>query len=176
MENWTQLNWTTNTAWSVASVNVTVQLYNFTSGAYQTSGFGYSAYTSSSTPNTDENSSQSTSVRTTDFRNATGYWKIKVKGVKAGSEQFDFKADMIEFNAVKLGGTLFTLKNKGSLTVHIISIWVNNATLHQRYETDIFINSANTESYTYNNITLPNKPYEVKATTERGNTAVFADD
>ena len=176
IQNWNSLNWTLTSAWTISSVNVTIQLYNFALGGYPTTGDGYAAYTSNATPNTNENKKQTIDTNPNDFRNATRNWKIKVKGVKASSEQFDFKADMIEYNVVKLGGTLFTLKNKSSQTTHIVSIWVNNATYHQRYETNIFINSANTESYSYENITLPNKPYEVKVTTDRGNTAVLASD
>ena len=51
----------------------------------------------SATANTDETKSQNITVNPTQFRNATGYWKMKVKGVKAIETQFDFKADWIEF-------------------------------------------------------------------------------
>ena len=173
-ENWTQLDWTGNTAWTVASVSVTIQLYNFTSGAYQTSGFGYVAYTSSATPNTDENSTQSTSVGTSDFRNATGYWKIKTKGVKPGATQFDFKADFIEFHEVKQGGAQITFENDGSLTSHIVSLWVNNSTIHQRYTVNTFINSGETLSPVYSTINLPSGSYPIRVSTERGNMAVLA--
>jgi len=175
-ENWNQLNWTVNSAWTTSSVNVTLQLYNYTLGGYPTSGNGYIAYTSDSTPDTDENKSQTINVNPTDFRNATGYWKMKVKGVKADAAQFDFKADLIEFKIGKDGGTLFTFKNEGSSTLHIISLWITNSTHHQRYDINIFINSGDTTSHTYSNVTLPDKPYNVKVITERGNTAVFTSD
>jgi hypothetical protein len=176
MENWNQLNWTVNSAWTTSSVNVILQLYNYTLGGYPTSGNGYIAYTSNSTPNTDENKRQTINVNPTDFRNATGYWKVKVKGVKAGATQFDFNADLIEFKAVKEGGTFFTFKNEGSSTLHLVSLWVNNSTHHQRYDINIFINSGDTASHTYSNVILPDKPYNVKVITERGNTAVLASD
>jgi hypothetical protein len=175
-ENWNQLNWTVNSAWNISSVNVTLQLYNYTLGGYPTSGNGYIAYASDSTPDTDENESQTINVNPTDFRNATGYWKMKVKGVKADAAPFDFKADLIEFNAVKEGGMFFTFKNEGSLTLHLVSLWINNSTYHQRYDINIFINSGETASHTYSNVILPDKPYNVKVITERGNTAVFASD
>jgi hypothetical protein len=172
-ESWTQLNWTSNTAWTVASVSVTIQLYNFTSGAYQTNGFGNIAYTSSGTPNTDENSAQSTSVRTTDFRNSTGGWKMKIKGFKTGATQFDLKADFIQFSEEKKGGALITLENGGSITSHVVSIWINNSTNHQRFEVDTFVNSGETVSQTYPSINLPDGAYTVKAATERGNMAIL---
>jgi len=173
MENWTQLNWTINTAWAVASVSVTIQLYNFSSGTYQTSGFGYATYTSSATPNTDENSTQSTSVRTSDFRNAAGDWKIKIKGVKTGATQFDLKADFVEFHEAKQGGAMLTFENGGSLTFHVVSIWINNSTSHQRFSADVFINSGETLSQVYPNVNLPNGTYTVKVATERGNMAIL---
>jgi hypothetical protein len=174
-EDWTQLDWTANNAWTVGSVNVTLQLYDYALGSYPTSGNGYIAYTSSSTPNTDENQSQTINVDSTDFRNATGYWKVKVKGVKAGSTQFDFKADWVEFKPFGGSGTLFTFKNEGSLTVHLVSLWINNSTHHQRYEVSIFINSGETTSYVRSDISLPDRPYVVKVATERGNIAVYSE-
>ncbi len=172
-ENWAQLNWTTNTAWTTDSVSVTIQLYNFTSGAYQTSGFGYTTYTSSATPNTDENSSQTTSVRTSDFRDSSGNWKIKITGIKAGATQFDLRADFVEFHEVTEGGTQITFQNGGSLTTHIVSIWITNSTSHQRFAADLFINSGETLSKTYPNMNLPSADYTVKVATERGNMAIL---
>ncbi|MDI6904893.1 MAG: hypothetical protein QMD13_05330, partial [Candidatus Bathyarchaeia archaeon] len=87
--------------------------------------------------------------------------------------QFDFKADWIEFKVMKINGTLFTFKNEGSLTSHLVSLWINNSTHHQRYDMNVFTNSGDTESYIRNDIRLPNKPYTVKVVTERGNIAVF---
>jgi hypothetical protein len=176
-ETWSQLNWIVNSAWTTGSVNVTLQLYNFALAGYPTSGNGYIAYTSDSTSNTEESKSQTIDVNPTDFRNATGYWKIKVKGVKADAAPFDLSADLIEFGAAMDGeGTLFTFENEGSLTLHVVSLWVNNSTQHQRYDVNIFLNSGETMSLTYSNVTLPDKPYDVKVITERGNTAVFASD
>jgi len=173
-EDWSQLNWTVNSAWTIGSVNVTLQLYNYTLDGYPASGDGYIAYTSDNTPNTDENKSQTINVNPTHFRNATGYWKMKVKGVKATDTQFDFKADWIEFKVLKTGGTLFTFKNGGSLTSHLVSLWVNNSTHHERYDISILVNAGDTISYIRSDISLPNKPYTVKVVTERGNTAVYS--
>jgi len=172
-EDWSQLNWTVNCAWTVSSVNVTLQLYNYTLDSYPTSGNGYMAYTSDDTPNTDENRSQTINVNPIHFIDATGHWKIKIKGVKTAGTPFDFKVDWIEFKVAKVTGTLFTFRNEGPLTSHVVSLWINNATHHQRYDTNIFINSGDSESYIRSDVTLPNKPYTVKVVTERGNTAVF---
>jgi hypothetical protein len=171
-EDWTQLNWTVNSAWTADSVSVTIQLYNFTSAAYQTSGFGYTTYTSSATPNTDENSSQTTNTRASDFRDSAGNWKIKITGAKTGASQFDLKVDYVEFHEVN-DETLFTFQNSGSLTAHIVSIWIDNSTSHQRFAADLFLNSGETLSKAYPNIHLPNGGCTAKVATERGNMAIL---
>jgi len=95
---WTQLVWSIDSAWNISSVTVTLQVYNYTGvGQYPTSGNGYDTYTSSSTPNTDGTRTQTITTNPQHFRNSTGYWKIKVKGVKSTTSQFDFKADWVKF-------------------------------------------------------------------------------
>ncbi|MGQ9461139.1 MAG: hypothetical protein ACUVRA_07920 [Candidatus Bathyarchaeaceae archaeon] len=94
---WSQLVWTVDSAWDTSSVTVTMQLYDWTSLSYPTSEDGYITYTSSSTPNTDETKTQTIITNPTHFRDDSGNWKIKVKGVKTTTTQFNFKADRIEF-------------------------------------------------------------------------------
>jgi hypothetical protein len=73
---------------------------------------------------------------------------------------------------VKGRGTSFTFDNEGSLTVHIISLWVINSTRHKRYDVDFFANSGENATYTQKNICLGTGNL-VKIVTERGNMAVF---
>ena len=173
-EDWTQLNWTIESAWTVGSVAVTLQLYNYTLDGYPTSGNGYMSYTSSAVENTDETKKQTITVNPTHFRNTTGYWKMKVKGIKSTDTQFDFKADWIEFKAIKAGGTRFTFENTGSLTCHLVSLWIIDSTVHQHYDIDVFINSGNTYSYVRDDINLPDGQSTVKVVTERGNMEVYS--
>lgn len=174
-EYWNQLNWTFNSAWTIGSVAVTIQLYDYSLDDYPTSGNGYSTYTSNTMPDTDENKTQTISAGSTNYRNATGYWKMKIKGVKATTTQFDCKVDMIKLSAARYSGIRFIFGNEGSPTIHLVSLWINNSTNHQRYDIDIFINSADTETYIRNDINLPSKPYTVKVVTERGNIAVYSE-
>ena len=98
MESWNELVWSLDSAWTIDSVTVTFQVYNHTgAGEYPTSGVGFKSYISSSTANTDETIAQTIATSSTDFRDGSGNWKIKVKGVKSTPLQFDFKADWIEF-------------------------------------------------------------------------------
>jgi hypothetical protein len=173
-EDWSQLSWTVDSAWTVGSVNVTLQLFNYTLGDYPTSENGYIAYTSGDTPNIDETKNQTITVNPTDFRNATGYWRMKIKGVKATDTQFDFKVDWIEFKVVTDSGTLFTFENAGSLTSHVVSLWIINSTNHRRYDANLFINSGEEATYIRADIRLPSTPFIAKVVTERGNMAVFA--
>jgi hypothetical protein len=96
LQNWASLVWQVDTAWNTGSVNVEIQLFNYTLGGYMPSGSGYINYTSSSTPNVDESKSQNIVLNPTSFRNSTGYWKVKIKGVKTAGTQFQMKINWIE--------------------------------------------------------------------------------
>jgi hypothetical protein len=91
---WTELNLTVDSSWTIDAANVTIQAYDSTAGQYPTAGEGYLAYTSG-TANTDE--TKILTIKTHHFRNATGNWKIKVKGTKTTDTPFDFRADWIEY-------------------------------------------------------------------------------
>jgi len=171
--SWAQLDWTVDSAWTIDSVTVTLQLYNYTLNDYPTSGNGYTAYTSSDTPNTDETKNQTITIAPIDFRNATGHWRMRVKGIKATNTQFDFKVDWVEFKAV-IEGTLFTFKNDGPITSRLVSLWVINSTLHQRYDIDAIINPGETLPYLRVDVNLPSGQWMVKVVTERGNIATLS--
>jgi len=94
---WTELEWKVDPAWTTDSVNVTIQLYDFNAGSYSTSGDGYLFYTSSATAGTDENKTQKITLNPGRFRDVSGNWRMKIKGVKNTTAQFDFKVDWIEF-------------------------------------------------------------------------------
>jgi hypothetical protein len=95
--DWTQLAWAVDSAWTTPSVTVTLQLYDYNLGQYPTSGDGYISYTSSVTSNTDETKSQTITTNPTSFRDGSGNWTIKVKGIKSTATQFDFEGDLIKF-------------------------------------------------------------------------------
>jgi len=93
---WTQLEWIVDSAWTSGSVGVTVQLYDYALGGYPTSGDGFVSYTSNTTANIEETRTQIITVSPERFHNATGYCKVRIKGVKAVEAPFDFKADWVE--------------------------------------------------------------------------------
>jgi len=169
---WTQIIWSVDSSWTIDNVTVTLQLFNYTLNDYPTSGNGYIAYTSSGTPNTDETVNQTINVNSADFRNATGHWRMRIRGVKATNTQFDLKVDWIELKVFS-EGTLFTIENRGPLTSRLVSLWVINSAHHIRYDIDIIMNSGETLPYFRDDICLPSGKWMVKVITERGNTAVF---
>ena len=71
-------------------------------------------------------------------------------------------------------GSQFTFENDGGLTVHLVSLWIINSTDHQRYDVNVFVNSAATKNYLRDDISLPTGSYTVKVVTERGNIAVYS--
>jgi len=291
VEDWFSLTWTLDSCFSASSVNVTLQLYNYNTSQYPTSDDGYITYISSSIANTDETQSQTIITNPTYYRNSSGEWKIKIKGVKAVDSPFDLKVDWIEFQVASantymfdavgtfvldvatypsaylktlemqiryrasdsfenwflktynwtngqysdagfnstighlptvtfeyytvnltdkwqsyisangtirvkfcninpdanqtiididfigvravVDGTSFTIKNNGASTIHVVSLWIINSTLHKRYDVNLFVNSGETVSYIRVDIPLPTENL-AKIVTERGNIAVFS--
>jgi len=100
--NWGKIDWTVDSAWKTGSVAVTLQLYNYSLGNYPTSGNGFISYTSDATAETDQTKTQAITTNPTQFRDASGNWKIKIRGAKTSATQFDLKADWIEFKATNL--------------------------------------------------------------------------
>jgi hypothetical protein len=118
-------------------VNVTLQLYNYNSGSYPASGDGYISYMSSAIPNTDETKTQSLTTNPANFRDSSGNWKIKVKGVKTTTTQFDFKADWIEFKSTT--ADYYSLDLNGIFTIDISDYplaYVQGIEIRLRYRTD----------------------------------------
>ena len=85
--------------WKCSRHTAIIRLFYRTIGAYPTSSDGYISYTSSATPNTDETKSNTITVNPTNFRDPSGNWKLKIKGVKTTPTQFDLKVDLIEYKA-----------------------------------------------------------------------------
>jgi len=134
---WIQLFWTIDSCWTIANVNVTLQLYNYNSGSYPTSGDGCISYISSAIPNTEETKTQTIVTNSTHFRDSSGNWKIKVKGVKITTTQFDFKADWIEFKTNT--ADYYSLDIAGAFAIDISTYplaYIQTIEIQLRYRTD----------------------------------------
>jgi hypothetical protein len=148
-----------------------MKAYNWTSGSFSNVGFNS---TSGDSPIAGWNSY---AVNLTDqWRSYVGNkGKIIIKVHDQGPDAPPTNLD-IDYLAVRpvIDGAMFMFRNTGPRTAHLVSIWICNVEAHKRYETDIFVNSGETMSYTRVDITLPNGQFTAKVITERGNTGVYA--
>jgi hypothetical protein len=146
--------------------------YNWTASTYSDSGFNF---TTGHTPTTEWGYY---AVNLTDqwssYVQANGTVYVKVVDEGADGNQTTIDIDFFAIRVV-IDGARFAFENKESSTCHLVSLWVNNSTHHQRFDIDIFINSGDTTSYIRSDISLPSKPYTVKVVTERGNIAIYSE-
>jgi hypothetical protein len=101
-----------------------------------------------------------------------GTMRVEVIDEFADINQTTFDIDFLGVRAV-IDGTQLTLDNNGSTTAHLVSLWVDNETVHQRYEINLFINSGEQVYYARVDITLPDRPFIVRIVTEKGTVSVF---
>jgi biopolymer transport protein ExbD len=73
-------------------------------------------------------------------------------------------------------GISVDIKNTGAISLHVVAVWVSNATVHQRYEADVFLNAGETVTYNLTDVTVPEGTILTKVVTERGTMAVFSED
>jgi hypothetical protein len=149
LQAWTSLLWQIQSCWNISQVTVTIQFYNFTLGNYVSSGTGYVSYVSNAIPNTNELWSQTEPLSPNDFKNSTGYWRVKIKGVKSNSTQFLMKVDWIDLQIAysTTGDTiphsawqLYSLKattaSGDSIPYAYVSIYANGTLVYFRNATD----------------------------------------
>ncbi|MCW3981556.1 MAG: hypothetical protein NWE81_00340 [Candidatus Bathyarchaeota archaeon] len=82
----------------------------------------------------------------------------------------------IDFFGVRVltSGVSFVFRNDGSLTAHVVSLWIISSNGHNHYSSNAFINSGENSTYILGGSELPDSPCHVKAVTERGNIAVYS--
>jgi hypothetical protein len=97
IQSWSQIVWIVDSQFTAPNVTTTLQLWNYYTGSYSTYGDGFLNYTSSSTPGTDETKIQTITTNPTYFRDDSGNWKLKIKGVKTTNLQFRWKGDFIQY-------------------------------------------------------------------------------
>jgi hypothetical protein len=149
-----------------------LNVFNWTSGAYSDSGFN------STVGNLPTTSWEYYAVNLTDqWRSyVRGDGKMIIEFVDAGvdSNQTTIDVDFLAVIVLAEEGVQFSFQNKGASTCHVVSIWVINSTVHERFEADIFVSSGERLNYTHIDLVLPTSSYFVKVVTERGNTAVYS--
>jgi hypothetical protein len=152
-----------------------LKAYNWTAQEYSDYGFNNTSGSQPSTPN----------VWVYYSVNLTDRWRSYVRDDGVIYIQFhDGNPELpsgtrtkigLDFLGLRLKGnwTTFVLNNEGSLTVHIVSLWIIESTHHKRYDTDFFINSGENATHIRTDTSLPNGNFLAKIVTERGNIAVF---
>jgi hypothetical protein len=95
-QNWLRLEWAIDSSFTTSDVATTFQLYNYSSGQYPISGDGYISDTIGLL---DMTKNQTITINPTDFRDANGNWRMKIKGAKATDTPFELRVDWIEFKA-----------------------------------------------------------------------------
>jgi hypothetical protein len=148
-----------------------MKVFNWTDSAYNDNGFNS---TLGHTPTTDWDYY---AVNLTDvwksYIHNNGTINVKLVDQGADSEQTSLDIDFLGVR-VKIDGAQFTFKNDGPLTLHLVSLWMINSTGHQRYDINVFVNSAATKNFTHFYTSIPMGNYIVKVVTERGNMAVYS--
>ncbi len=169
--------------WSVSTVDIQLgyrasdsaenwylKAYNWTANAFSDSGFN------STTGHKPTGGWDNYAVNLTDqwrsYVHDDGTMLVEFCG--EGNDAVTTTVD-IDFLGVRIvaSGTRFTFRNEGAPTSHLVSLWTINSTSHQRYDTNIIVNSGETLNYTRADISLPSGQYIVKVVTERGNIAVY---
>lgn len=74
----------------------------------------------------------------------------------------------------KSSGISIEIKNTGSISAHIVAVWVSNSAVHQRFNADFFLNSGESATYIREDIAFPQDAFLLKLVTERGSVAVFS--
>jgi hypothetical protein len=104
--------------------------------------------------------------------NNDGTMRIQFCDANLDANQTTVDIDFFGVRAI-INGTQIKLKNSGSVTTHIVSIWMINSTTHARHDANYFINVGEEATYIRADIKLPEGDFTAKIVTERGNIAVF---
>lgn len=118
--------------------------------------------------------------------NLTDHWSSYVRDdglmyIQIQDEKLELPSEnqtklSVDFLGVRLYGwswTSVSLINKGSITVHIVSLWVINSTRHERYDMNFFLNSGQNATYIRIGEDLLVEQSLIKMVTERGNKAIL---
>jgi hypothetical protein len=148
-----------------------MEAYNWTSSAFSDSGFNS---TVGQSPTTGWNNY---AVNLTDqwnsyiYNNGTISLKIHDEGADANQTTID-----VDFIGIRLpvDAVSFTFTNEGSYTAQVVALWIDNSTIHQRFDASVYVNAGDTATYSRADVDLPEKPYTIKIITERGNAATYS--
>jgi hypothetical protein len=148
-----------------------LEAYNWTSSTF--SDFGFNS-TSGHLPTTGWNDyAVGLTDRWNSYIDSNGTMRLRIFDEASDTNQTTVDIDFIGVRVIT-DAVRFTFENDGSFTSHLVALWIDNSTLHQRYEMNVYVNSGDTVSYSRADVDLPEEPYTVKIITERGNSALYS--
>ena len=148
-----------------------LKAYNWTLGDYSDSGFNSTA------GNIPSSSWNTYALNLTDswqsYISTGGTIYLKLTDGQPDPDQTSINIDYFAVRALVKGITI-RIQNGGSLTAHLVSLWIATSASHQRYELDTYVNAGDAVQVVRSDITLPSTTYVVKIVTEKGNAAVYS--
>jgi hypothetical protein len=149
-----------------------MKAYNWAASAFSDAGFNA---TGGSQPTLGEWNEYTITVtgNWADYVSDEGVIRIEFFDEGLSTNQTVVDIDFLGVRATMGGGTLWEIKNSSPLTIHIVALWVTDATTHQRYDVGWFLNSGETAKYKMD-MSLPQNDFVAKVVTERGKIAVFS--
>jgi hypothetical protein len=156
---------------SDAGENWYLNAYNWTGASFSDLGFNS---TSGDLPTMGwDNYAVNLTDQWNSYVNSNGTVNVRMFDLGTDANQTTIDVDLF---AVRVTATVlnFTFENDGPYTSHLVSLWMDNSTLHQRYDVSVYINAGDIVSYARADINLPPKPYIIKIVTERGNIALYS--
>jgi hypothetical protein len=156
---------------SEASERWFIKAYDWSSGSFSDVGFNFSE---GNQPAANEwnNYTVSININWTRYVGSDGTIQIMFCDEGISESQTYVCIDFIGVRVI-LNGISLDIKNSGATTVHIIALWIINATHHMRYDLDFFVNPGESATCMRVDITLPQGNFVVKIVTERGNIDTF---
>ncbi len=151
-----------------------IRAYNWSSGTYSNAGFNDTTGTQPTTAGAWTDYGLSITGNWQNYVSQDGTIMLQIMDGSVGVSQTSLGIDFLGVRA-NINSASVTLKNSGPTTVHIIALWINSPTIHNRYDMDLYINAGDTEGYNLSgDIVVPSGTYTVKVVTERGNIALNA--
>lgn len=146
-----------------------LKAYNWTAGSYGDSGFNN---TLGNMPALAWNVYAVNVTKWNSYVNENGTLSLKFQDSLPDAAPTVIDVDYLAVE-VTVNEAEFTFQNKGAVTLQLASLWIDNSTMHKRYEMDVFINAGDTATVVRSDVNLPRNAI-IKVVTTRGNVAVYA--
>jgi hypothetical protein len=150
-----------------------IRAYNWETHTFSDAGFNDTMGTQPETAGSWSTYALQITENWKNYVSSTGEVRLQISDGSTGASQTSISIDFLGVKAL-IGGTGITLKNSSASTVHIIALWVNSPTIHNRYDLDLYLNSGKSTTTFPAEVEIPTGSYILKAVTERGTIAVYS--